>query len=316
MDFEHSALRTANGGLRSLQLRGERMDAQQVLWTCWPPTSAAEATGDANTRVALSRTQIAQGFAAGEFRLDYQPKVDMARGLVTGVEALVRWAHPEHGWLQPRHFVPLIQDDVLIEEVGDWALREAGHQCGLWSAMWREPGRRMPISVNISPRHLARKDFIAQLTQHLRCGDTGHSFPLALELLEAPMLHDLEDAARVVLACRELGVPVLLDDFGTGYAMLSYLRALPVSGIKLDHSYVGGMVDQARDAAIVSGMLALARSLDCEVVAEGVATAAHARALLALGCTQGQGFGIAPPMHPQALPAWVEAFEAQAPEWR
>ncbi|MDA7415676.1 EAL domain-containing protein [Xenophilus arseniciresistens] len=315
VDFERASLRTAGGPLRTLQLHGERMDAQQVLWTCWPAARATEALGDADTRVALSRAQIAQGLAAGEFRLDYQPKVDMARGRVIGVEALVRWAHPEHGWLPPRHFVPSIQDDTLIEELGEWALRQAGLQCAAWAPAWREPGRRMPISVNISPRHLVRDDFIGQLAQHLRCGDAGISVPLELELLEAPVLDDLDDAARVVRACRDLGVPVLLDDFGTGYAMLSYLRALPVSGIKLDRSYVGGMVDDPRDAAIVGGMLALARSLDCEVVAEGVTTPAHARALLALGCTQGQGFGIAAPMRPQALPAWVEAFEAQPPGW-
>ncbi|WP_225784868.1 EAL domain-containing protein [Xenophilus sp. Marseille-Q4582] len=316
VDFARAPLRTAGGALRLLGLHGERMDARTVLWTCWPalPAHGEAAAGQAGP-AALSRAQIAQGLAAGEFRLVYQPKVDLQEGRVIGAEALVRWEHPEHGWLQPRHFVPSIEDDTLIEAVGDWVLQEAARQCRRWAHAWTAPGRRMPVAVNISPRHLERADFIERLTRHLEAGDATNPVPLELELLETPAVQDLDEAARIITACRDMGVPVTLDDFGTGYAMLSYLRTLPVSGLKLDRSYVGGLLDDVRDRAIVRSLLALARSFDCEVVAEGVATPAHARALLELGCTRGQGFGIAPPLRAEDLPGWVAAFEAAPPPW-
>lgn len=320
--FARVPLRTATGALRALQLHGERMDTHTVLWTCWAAGPADdEWPGDAGEPSALSRDQIAQGLEAGEFRLVYQPKVDMARGLVIGVEALVRWEHPQHGWLTPRHFVPSIEDDALIEEVGDWVLGEASRQSRAWQNSWRTPGRRMPVSVNISPRHLERADFLSRLELHLGAGVPGAAaaatapVPLELELLETPAFKNLDTAACIITACRDLGVPVVLDDFGTGYAMLSYLRALPVSGIKLDRSYVGGMLDDERDHAIVRSLMALSRSFGCEVVAEGVATPAHARELLALGCTRGQGFGIARPLRAEDLPRWVEDFESTDRPW-
>lgn len=313
--FARVPLCTATGAMRAFVLHGERMDARTVLWTCWP-AGAASHEAAADSQGALPRDQIEKGLAAGEFRLVYQPKIDMAKGSVIGVEALVRWDHPEHGWLQPRHFVPSIEDDALIEEVGDWVLQEASRQSRAWMSVWRITGRRMPVSVNISPRHLERADFLSRLDLHLGNALTGARAPapLELELLETPALKNLEVAAGIVTTCRDMGVPVVLDDFGTGYAALSYLRALPVSGIKLDRSYVGGMLDDARDHAIVRSLMDLSRSFGCDVVAEGVASEAHAHALLALGCTQGQGFGIARPLRAADLPEWVDAFES-APPW-
>lgn len=318
VEFARVPLRTAAGAMRAVQLHGERMDERTVLWTCLPagPTDP-ERPADGAQSSTLSREQIARGLAAGEFRLVYQPKVDMAQGRVAGVEALVRWDHPEHGWLKPRHFVTSIEDDALIEEVGDWVLQEASRQSIAWQSQWTPSGRRLPVSVNISPRHLERSDFLSRLELHLGAqAAPGSPLPLELELLETPSLKNLDTAACIVTACRDLGVPVLLDDFGTGYAMLSYLRALPVSGIKLDRSYVGGMLEDERDHAIVRSLMALSRSFGCDVVAEGVASQAHARALLALGCTQGQGFGIARPLRAEDLPGWVEDFEAATPPWR
>ena len=317
VDIERAPLRTACGALRALRLHGERMDAHTVLWTCWPTAAPSDKTpsGEGRDADALSPAQIAQGMDAGEFRLVYQPKIDMARGRVTGVEALVRWDHPEHGWLRPRQFVPSIEDDTLIEELGDWGLREAVRQSRAWQGQWGAAGRQMPVSVNISPRHLERSDFLPRLARHLG-GLAAAQQPAALELelLEKPALRDLDAAACIVAGCRDLGVPVMLDDFGTGHAVLSYLRMLPVSGIKLDRSYVGGMLEDVRDHAIVHSLMALSRGFGCAVVAEGVATQTHARALLALGCTQGQGFGIAQPLRAEDVPGWVASFEA-APPW-
>lgn len=311
VEVAQALLRTASGPLRPMALHGERMSEQAVLWTCWPAAvPGREAVVLPSDTSALPREQIAKGLAAGELRLVYQPKVDMAQGRVIGVEALVRWDHPEHGWLQPRHFVPAIEDDALIEELGDWVLQEAIRQSIAWTQTWR--GRCLPVSVNISPRHLERADFLSRLDAHLERASAPVA--LTLELLESPALRDLDAAAQIVAACRARGVPVLLDDFGTGASGLAYLRGLPVSGIKLDHSYVGGMLEDERDQAIVRSLVLLARTFGCEVIAEGVTTPAHAVALLALGCTQAQGFGIARPLLAEDLPAWVDAFES-APPW-
>lgn len=311
VEVAQALLRTASGGLRPMALHGERMSEHAVLWTCWPAALPGhEALVPRSNTAALPREQVAKGLAADELRLVYQPKVDMALGRVIGVEALVRWDHPEHGWLQPKHFVPAIEDDALIEELGDWALQAAIRQSVAWTQTWR--GRCLPVSVNISARHLERADFLSRLDGHLNRASTPVA--LALELLEWPALRDLDAAAQIVAACRARGVQVLLDDFGTGASGFSYLRSLPVSGIKLDHSYVGGMLEDERDLAIVRSLVSLARSFNCDVIAEGVTTLAHAQALLALGCTQAQGFGIARPLLAEDLPTWIDAFES-APPW-
>jgi diguanylate cyclase (GGDEF)-like protein len=256
------------------------------------------------------RQLIKEGLTRGEFLLAYQPKVDMRRGAVIGVEALVRWQHPERGLLQPAAFVPLIEDHELVEQLGDWAIGEAVRQAADWLAL----GVKTSVSVNISPRHLLRSDFIERLAFHLGCFPQLHAGVLELEILETTAIKDFRAVADFIGASKALGVPVTMDDFGTGYSSLTYLRQLPVDALKLDQSFVRGMLEDAEDRAIVEGILVMARGLGRKAIAEGVESVAHGDALMALGCTLGQGYGIAKPMPAAEIPDWIAGFE-RAPPW-
>jgi len=258
----------------------------------------------------LWRDQIEQGLNRQEFMLHYQPKVDMRGGLVVGLEALIRWQHPQHGVLQPAAFIPLIENHALIEQVGDWVIREALGQ----SVRWDAAGLQTSICVNVSPRHLLRPDFMARLTLHLDTVPQLHRGALELEIVETMDIEDLSQANRVIRACQQLGVAVTLDDFGTGYACLTELRQLPIAAIKLDRSFVGGMLGSTADRAIVEGVLVMARGLGVSVIAEGVESLAHGVALMGLGCELGQGYGIARPMPSDDVPLWIAGFE-RTPLW-
>ncbi len=259
---------------------------------------------------ARERQRIQVGLALGEFMLAYQPKVDMRCGRVIGFEALVRWQHPQRGLLQPAAFVPLIEDHELVERLGDWALGEAVRQ----AAQWLDTGTRTSISVNISPRHLLRPDFIERLGLHLARYPQLQAGVLELEILETTAIKDFAAVADFIVACQALGVPVVMDDFGTGYSSLTYLRELPVAALKLDQSFVRGMLDDPEDEAIIRGILVMARGLGRKTIAEGVESVAHGDALMALGCTLGQGYGIAKPLAADRVPDWIGEFES-APPW-
>lgn len=257
-----------------------------------------------------ARQRIADGLLLHEFRLAYQPKVDMRCGRVIGFEALIRWQHPERGLLQPASFIPLIEDHELVERLGDWAIGEALRQL----ALWRADGVATVVSVNISPRHMQRPDFLDRLKAHLtRCPQLP-SEALELEILETSAIKDFAAAAQFIEACKALGVPVAMDDFGTGYSSLTCLRQLPVAALKLDQSFVRGVIDNVQDRAILKGILLLAEGLGRKAIAEGVESVAHGQALLALGCTLGQGYGIARPMAPADVPQWITSFE-ETPLW-
>ena len=258
----------------------------------------------------LLRQRIKEGLARDEFILAYQPKVDMQRGSVIGAEALVRWQHPERGLLQPAAFVPLIEDHELVEALGDWAIGEAVRQ----AAEWLAAGVKTSVSVNISPRHLLRPDFIERLAFHLGRFPQLHAGVLELEILETTAIKDFAAVAEFIEACKRLGVPVTMDDFGTGYSSLTHLRRLPVTAIKLDQSFVRGMLEDAEDRAIVEGILVMARGLGRKAIAEGVESVAHGDALMALGCTLGQGYGIAKPLAADQFPDWIAGFE-RSPPW-
>lgn len=256
------------------------------------------------------RRDIVEGVARNEFWLAYQPKVDMRCGRVIGFEGLIRWQHPKHGALQPADFIPLVEDHELIEQLGDWAIGEALRQ----AAAWQVAGVSTSVSVNISPRHMQRPDFIERLAEHLARHPQLHPGVLELEILETTAIKDFATVAVFIEACKVLGVPVAMDDFGTGYSSLTYLRRLPVAALKLDQSFVNGVIDNAEDQAIVRGILLLARGLGRKAIAEGVESVAHGQALMALGCTLGQGYGIARPMEAVLVPAWIGEYE-RAPLW-
>ena len=254
--------------------------------------------------------ELRNGLDADQFVLAYQPKVDMRRGRVVGAEALVRWQHPQRGTLQPAAFIPLIEDHVLVQQLDSWALGEALRQAAVWAAH----GRPLPVSVNMSPRTLLQPGFADQLAAALKRHGQGGTPLLELEILESTAIDDLAQMATVIGQCEALGVATALDDFGTGHASLTWLRQLPVTVLKLDRSFVRGILHNDADRAIVQGILFMAQRLGRRAIAEGVESAAHGDALLSLGCTVGQGFGIARPMSPGEIPAWTTGFEL-APPW-
>lgn len=253
------------------------------------------------------REQIASGLIRHEFVLHYQPQIDMHSGTVRGLEALVRWRHPSHGLLQPSTFLPLIENHKLIEALGDWAVGQAARQAG----EWRGQGLITCIAVNVRPRHMMRADFMERLAQHLDAVPNLHASALELELTPTTPIGDLDRVARVVRTCRQFGIGVTLDDFGTGVACLSALSQLPVIALKLDRSFVQGVLESKARQAIIEGIVVMARNLGVAVIANGVATPAHGVALMAMGCTLAQGDAFASPMPPVDVPDWVARFERE-----
>lgn len=245
-----------------------------------------------------------------EFILHYQPKVDMRAGTVIGFEALVRWHHPDLGLLQPAAFIPWIEDHELVEQLGDWAIGQAIHQADEWRAI----GLRTSIAANVAARHFLHPDFIECLAVRLQAIPQLHSGALELEITETSVIADWDQARRVINSCRGMGVVVALDDFGTGYTSLIELRELPVTVLKLDRSFVTGVIDSKVDKALIEGLAVIAGRLGITLIAEGVETQAQGTALMALGCTFGQGYAIASPMPPSDVPGWMALYE-RAPLW-
>ena len=248
--------------------------------------------------------QIERGLGQGEFRLFYQPKVDLRDGRVIGLEALIRWQHPTEGLRPPAHFLPALHRSRLDRLVGEWVIAEAVRQ----SLAWKDRGLSVPLSVNVSGQHLLHSDFVPFLEGLLARHPTMDPKDLEIEILESTELDDLDQIASTLHRAEAMGVQFALDDFGTGYSSLTTLRRLPVQTIKIDQSFVRGMLDQPDDIAIVEGVLAMARSFKREVVAEGVETRAHSECLQRLGCYLVQGYGISRPMPAAAVPDWVERW--------
>ena len=257
----------------------------------------------------LERIRLA--LTSGELVLFYQPKVNMHTGQVVGVEALIRWQHPEKGLLSPLAFLPMIEADTLAVAVGEWVIASALTQIALWQAQ----GLNMPVSVNIGAQQLQQPDFVERLRSLMQAHPGVPPNKLTLEVLETSALLDIGYASQVIQDCQNMGVAFELDDFGTGYSSLTYLKRLQVSTIKIDQSFVRNMLDDPQDRSILEGVIGLAKAFNREVIAEGVETIAHGSLLLQLGCDLAQGYGIARPMPADALPAWVASWQPDA-AWR
>ena len=253
--------------------------------------------------LAIGRVQDALDH--GELMLYYQPKVDLRRGVVLGVEALLRWNHPEHGVVPPLQFLPLIENTGLSARVGDHVLAQALDQLEVWHSQ----GLDLSVSVNISARHLQEPDFSQRLAELLARHPTPLGPRLELEVLETAALTDIGFTSAVLERCARLGVRWALDDFGTGYSTLTYLKRLPVQVLKIDRSFVQNMLADAQDRAIVQGVISLSRTFGCVAVAEGVESAAQARMLLDMGCEVGQGSGISVPLPAAEVAPWVREWK-------
>ena len=253
---------------------------------------------------ALAIGRIQEALDQQELILYYQPKVDMRSGKVHGFEALLRWDHPTQGMVAPLQFLPLIENTGLSSRIGDWVIAQALDHL----ATWRRDGLDFSVSVNVSARHLQEPDFAQRLSELLARHDEPLASYLEIEILETAAHADIPATSALLARCRNLGVRFALDDFGTGYSTLTYLKQLPVDVLKIDRSFVHHMLDDAQDRAIVEGVIGLAGTFGCVVVAEGVESPAQARTLLDLGCTIGQGTGIAAPMPSSQVATWVRDY--------
>ena len=252
-----------------------------------------------------SLQEIELGLDRGEFLLYYQPKVNMKTGAVLGMEALIRWNHPQRGLILPDTFLPVIQGHPLCITLGEWVLNAAMSQLASWNAA------ELPfsVSVNIDAMHLQHPGFVAGLQRVLMRHPEVGPHQLDLEVLESSALGDIDLVTVTMRECCALGVGFSLDDFGTGYSSLTYLKRLPADLMKIDRSFVIGMISDSDDFVIVEGVVGLAKAFGRTVLAEGVETIGHGELLLALGCELGQGYGIAHPMAAQAVAAWVRDWQ-------
>lgn len=247
---------------------------------------------------------IRKGFDENQFVLFYQPKVNMRSGTIIGVEALIRWNHPEYGLLPPSTFLPIIENHPLSLEVGEWVIDTALRQI----REWRNLGLEIPISVNIGALQLQHRDFSTRLFSQLALHPEVQLGSLELEILETSALANIAEIAEHMRACHDMGVSFAVDDFGTGYSSLTYLRRLPAGFLKIDQSFIRDMLEDPDDLAIVKGIISLAKAFHRKVIAEGIETIAHGEMLLHLGCELGQGFGIARPMPAAELPRWAKTW--------
>ena len=251
-----------------------------------------------------SLERIGQALAQDEFELYYQPKVNMRSGKLIGVEALIRWQHPEQGLLAPGMFLPVIEGHMLDAALGNWVMESALAQLYEWQAQ----GLHLPISVNVSSIQLAQPGFVNHLRNLLTLHPGLEHGSLEVEILETSALKDIDEVSKIMLACRDIGVGFSLDDFGTGYSSLTYLKRLPVSHLKIDRSFVRDMLDDPDDLSILEGVIGLANAFGLPTIAEGVETVEHGNRLLQLGCELAQGYIIARPMPAAEIPAWVETW--------
>jgi diguanylate cyclase len=263
---------------------------------------------DTSTRERLTLLgELRQALTRGEIVLHYQPKLTLADGRLVGVEALARWEHPERGLLGPAEFIPVAESTGLIVPLTLHVLELAVAQL----RKWRAAGHSFGVAVNLSPRCLAEPELTEKVTQLLwRYHVPATS--LELEITENTLAHDPDRALATLTALDAAGVRISIDDFGTGYSSMSYLKRLPVSELKVDRSFVAGMLACADDEVLVRSLVELGHNLGLTVVAEGVEDDATLQALEEVGCDVAQGYFLARPMAADALRGWLAAHTARA----
>jgi diguanylate cyclase (GGDEF)-like protein len=234
--------------------------------------------------------QIRKAIESGQFELHYQPKVDAESWSLVGAEALLRWDHPERGPIAPDDFIPVAEETGLIVPIGQWVLREACKQVRAWSTL---PTGAIPVSVNISS-HQFNSDGLIEDVFDAVSGAGIDALLLELEITESVLLQDADSTLMALQKLRQAGVSLSVDDFGTGYSSLSYLKRFPIDTLKIDRSFVKDLHCDADDAAICAAILAMARQLGLNVVAEGVETEQQLDFLRRHGCNQIQGFLCSP----------------------
>jgi EAL domain-containing protein (putative c-di-GMP-specific phosphodiesterase class I) len=248
-------------------------------------------------------TELRRALDKDQLRLFYQPLIDLKSGEVAGFEALARWTHEDRGEISPSEFIPVAEESGLILQLGRWAMDRAAQTLADWD---KETGETLPlyVGVNLSAIQVARDNIAEMVESALKSsGLTGDR--MTLELTESSIVQDPARATRVFEALKALDATVAMDDFGTGYSSLAYLQRLPIDVLKIDKSFVSGMMVDPDAVAIVRAVLSLAEALGMSTTAEGIETVELATTLATLGCASGQGYYFAKPLEPvAALEYW------------
>jgi EAL domain-containing protein (putative c-di-GMP-specific phosphodiesterase class I) len=252
-------------------------------------------------------TQFRQSLEDGQVSVHYQPKINLPNKQVQGVEALVRWQHPEFGKVSPDEFVPAIEAAGLIGVLTEFVLEQSLVRV----RKWLDEGLRISAAVNISVRNLADEGFPCLVEAALRRFDVPPEL-ITFELTESGVMSDPQKALPILRELHSLGVGLAVDDFGTGYSSLAYLRQLPVDQVKIDKSFVLGMGTDLGDLAVVRSIVELGHSLGLTVVAEGVEEDVARDQLEAMGCDVAQGYLISRPLPEDRLEAWLQARTARS----
>ena len=250
-------------------------------------------------RLAL-KTELRQAIDAGALQVYYQPKIDLARGHIVGVESLVRWIHPQRGFIGPDKFVPLAERSNLIHPMTGLVFNIALHQCGEWV----KAGRHIGVAINCSAHSLTDEHLPERIDALLYTWGVPHHL-LTVEVTESAIMAHPEQALAILTRLHEMGVKISVDDYGTGYSSLSYLKSMPVSELKIDRSFVSDMLTDENDAVIVRATIDMAHDLGLEVTAEGIEDEATWNALVEMACDRAQGYYMGKPMPADELERWM-----------
>jgi len=246
---------------------------------------------DQTIKMLLLEGSLRHALADNQLCLFYQPKYDMSNNRLIGMEALIRWDHPEKGMISPADFIPLAEDTGIIIEIGEWVIDRACRQIKAWQTFGID---HLHVAVNISARHF-NPTILETIAKALDENQLAPRF-LELEITESVLMNNVDSAVKILMQLRDMGISLSIDDFGTGYSSLNYLKRFPIASLKIDRSFVKDMTNDRNDAAIVSSIVALAKNMDLQVTAEGVETASQLELLKGLGCDYGQGFLLGRPV--------------------
>ena len=266
----------------------------------------SEMHGAVQSRLELEM-DLREALGKGQFHLVYQPIFDLAGMTPTGLEALIRWRHPDRGEVQPEDFIPLLEETGLINEIGRWVLNEACSR----TAAWHAQGHSLGIAVNVSAKQLDSDAFVSHVFEALDVNGLD-PWMLTLEVTETTLMRDVEDTARRLTALRELGVRIAIDDFGTGYSSLAHVQRFPVDSLKIDRSFIAGLQHSREGEAIIHTLVQLGKALSIETVAEGIEQQLELNQLKGESCDSGQGFLFARPLDVVATEAFLRRWALPA----